>query len=805
MVARTDEDQPNAKGSVTRRTFIGGSTAVVAGAVVSSYAEKAFGELASSDAKIPALLRVSDAIKPGQLFSVNGEWLNASNVKVLVAAGGAESQPANGLTVPVVQTDEQGHFVVARLPQQLPPGLFQVWVRNAAGYSAPIVLNRPRPLFLSEFEAWAGQQLEIVGRNFAPDEYGAHGTPQVRMVNASGECHKATVVLSNPFAITITVPQVETTTYWVEVSTDGVTWWRVPGDERLKVVPVGKDPIGLGVAWADHFHWDRVFNVASRGVPTSGGVDVTAQVQAVVNAAKSAGGGVVYFPAGRYLLSGIALPAGVVLLGAGAQSTTLISTAVGGNFINTSGDGNTAGQHGVGRLRIELKDPDVRPDTFIWLGEPWAQNNNVADLTVRTASNIFVKDVDMNYSLLPPTVTSGQRGIGIVWIAKQRTLCNGCHFKGYRAMPYACLVTNYFTLKDNRFEYSAGAIVNAGSRNFYENNHIIGRREHAFPGDDLHGLFARDRTYMANNVVEGVGTMVCNDGESYCVEVPDANFNYGSVTSASGTTLTVAPQVPLTVPTVQFGTLCVVIVDGRGLGQLRKVTNIDSNTNKITVSEPWDVIPDSSSVFSLQLPLEQVTYYRNVATDCFKGMWFFGNTYDSVQADNTSTDSEGCFMWTVREEVGTFVSGYFARFARNTVTGISSKSQHGGISYDTARYDQNGAYFGTQAYGVEMVDNFISGDPNAVPVDGSTEAPPYPGLTCSGSTYSSQYDGNPVGGDGKNIVMLRNSLTKLTTGITMTHSIYGTVIAENKYTSAVGTFFTDTGSINTLLIDNKEA
>jgi hypothetical protein len=804
MTGRIDEDQRSAGGGLTRRTFLGQSTAVIAGAVVSANGGEALGALSSSDSSVPVLLRASDAVKPGQLFSVNGEWLNSANLEVLVSAREGKTPPKNVLTASIVQTDDQGHFVVATLPPQLAPGIFHVWVKNGAGSSAPIVINQPRPLFLSEFEAWAGQQIKIVGRNFDPGEYGAQGVPRVRLANGT-DYREASVVKHNPYAITITVPAVETTRYWAEVSTDGATWWRMPLDEHLDVVPVGKDPLGLGVAWADHFNWSRAFNVADHGVPTTGGVDVTAQVQAVVDAIKAAGGGVVYFPEGEFRLSGIALPASVVLLGAGVNKSKLISTAVGGNFINSSGDGAKYGRQGISHLTVELEDPDIRPDTFFWLGEQWGQNNNVNDLTVRTASELFVKNVNLNYALVPPPVTSGQRGVGIEWIAKSRALCEDCKFVGYCAVPYINYITNYYTVKRNYFEFCTGVIVDSGSRCFYEDNRVVGQRRHARSTDDLHGLFARDRVYMANNVVEGVGSLGDNnDGEALCVEVPNANFNCGSVTAASVTTLRVNPQVPLVAPLVYFGYLAVAIVDGRGLGQLRRVTNVDSTNNLLTISASWGVVPDTTSVFTLMLPLEQVTYYRNSIRDCWKGLWFFGNTYDSVQAENTSTDSEGIFMWTERNP-GALIPGYFARIARNKIVGISPKSRHGGISCYTGQFDQNGANHRTLAYGFEALDNTISGVPNSVPID-ATEAPPYSGLTVIAAPVPSSFrTRNPVAGFGKNTILSRNQLTKLTTGVTIDHSLYGTLVANNTYTATVTTFLQNQGgNLDTMVFNNKQ-
>jgi hypothetical protein len=166
-------------------------------------------------------------------------------------------------------------------------------------------------------------------------------------------------------------------------------------------------------------------------------------------------------------------------------------------------------------------------------------------------------------------------------------------------------------------------------------------------------------------------------------------------------------------------------------------------------------------------------------------------------------DCEGLLMFTVRDP-GIFIPGYFARFTRNRVVGVSPKSRNGGISYDTGRFDQKGAYCGTMAYGVEMLDNSISGDPKAIPVPHATEAPPYPGLALSAATYSSDFDGNSIGADGKNNVLARNNLSDLSTGVTITHSLYGTVIADNTYTPTVRSFLKDMGSVNTGVMRNRK-
>jgi hypothetical protein len=788
---------------LTRRTFLEQSSAAIVGTVISTQCGNASAISPMRNSQAPVLLRVSDAIKPGQPFSINGEWLDSKKLEILLSTEDGITPAADALRASIIQVDDEGHFIVALLPPQINPGIYFLWVRNHAGCSTSIILNQPRPLFLSEFEAWEGQKIQIVGRNFDPGEYGSKGAPRVRLADG-GNIYEALVVDHNPFAITIMIPRVDPRKYWVDVSTDGLLWRRLPAEEGLSIVPAGKDPLDLGVAWADHFHWGRVFNVVDYGVPITGTVDVTAKVQAVVDTIKRAGGGVVYFPAGKYKLSGISLPADVILRGAGVSKSKLISTAVGGNFIHSTGDGAVYGHQGIAHLTVELDDPNVRPDAFFWLGEPWGKNNNVNDRSARTASELFLKNVNLDYPLSPPTKGAGQRGIGLEWIGKSRALCEDCRFVGYCAVPYINCIGNYYSLKRNYFEYCTGVVVNTGSRCFYENNKLVGRRQYARTEDDLHGLFARDRAYMANNVVEGMGSLGDNnDGEALCVEVPNAYFNCGSVVTGSASALKVSPQVQLEAPLVQFSYLAVAIVDGRGLGQLRRVTGVDSSGNSLSVTPSWDVVPDSTSTFTLILPLDQVTFYRNSIRDCWKGLWFFGNSYDSVQVENTCKDTEGVFVWTERNP-GALIPGYFVRIARNTITGVSPKSRHAGVGCYTGQLDRDVTLRSVMAYEFEALENIISGVPDAKPVN-ATEAPPYSGLAVvAAATRSPLTHGQPAAGSGTNTILYGNHFTSLAAGITIDDSLDGTVIMKNTYAATVPTFLRNKGgNIHTVVLDNE--
>ncbi|HZG57981.1 glycosyl hydrolase family 28-related protein, partial [Paenibacillus sp.] len=750
----------------------------------------------------PVVLKLSDAVSAGKSFTINGYGLRQAELDIAIELDtpGAEpaTPPAGAVHPEIVQKDRNGFFAVAKMPEDAAPGVYNVWVKNSDGWSPAYKMNAVRPLFISEYEAFRGLDIQIAGRNFDGKEFGGATDTKVRLNDGAGRIVDAAVKTVNPYGITFKVEDQPLGEYFVEVSNDGgMNWTRLENGQKLSVLEAGEDPLGLGVAWAADFNWGHRVDVTSYGANPDDTEDDTAAVQQAVDAA-AIGGGVAYFPKGSYYLSTVNLPADVVLLGEDRTETKLIYTGEGGNFINTKDADPTyepiAEKQGVARMTLLLSDPEKRPDSFIWLGQAWG--DSVGDLRLRNANRLFVSEVDISY----PTDTKGStgRGLGLEFVGKERILVQNNRFVGWHATPYITYMGQYYTLKNNLFEFTEGYLVGTATFSFYENNTV--RAVHSELHMESHGMFARSNAYIANNTVENMGDTanVYNDGEAICTEMPGGIFNYGKVLTADSMSITVAPTKNLVNPNLQYGDLSVVITDGRGIGQLRKVESIDKYT--ITVKEPFDIVPDSTSRFSLQAPLDNTTIYNNTVKDNAKGIWLFGNAYDSVVADNTILDSEGIFLYTVRIGDG-MANAYFSRVTGNTVDGISRRSFHGGIGFNTARVD-NAHYYEVDAYSTEILNNAVTGDNTATPRYGITEAPPYGGIYAISATYSSQYDGQGSG-DATNTVIEGNVLSNLKTGIDLTHSIYGQVVKGNVYDATVLTFIEDTGSENTVIEGNR--
>jgi hypothetical protein len=796
---------------------------------------------APPDASPPAIFKLSDAVRPGGYFTLNGHGLGGDALKVMIARSeGGDLPPAptaGAFEAPIVQRGSGGYFVVAQLPPQAEAGAYDVWASNENGFGECRRLNAARPLFLSEKSIAPGFAVSVAGRNFDPAEFGAGGAaPAVRLRAApggsggggepgaggagggsgkpggsggatggeQGAVYAAEVAGFGPYKISFAVgegvPQGE---YAVEVSNDGASWAAVASGQTLSVEAAGEDPLGLGASWAADFGWGNRFDVTDYGAIPDDGGDDTAQAQAAVDAAAQAeGGGVAYFPDGAYRIDTITLPSGVVLLGESQAGTKLVYTGSGGvNLINSLDAAvaeNTAvmERQGVARMTMLLDDPGARPDSFMWLGQGW--KGAFEDKSRRTANRLFAIDVTIDY----PTDSdraSGGRGIGLEFIGRERVIVKGCSFTGYHAQPFITGMSEYYTLEGNYFEFTLGYVVSLSTYFFAEGNHI--RAVHPELNEESHGIFGRSSAYMAENTVENTGAAdnSYNDGEPLAVEVPNGYFNYGRVLAATPLSVTVAPRKALAWPTMDYGELSVAITNGRGMGQLRKVASISGYV--IAVDRPFDVAPDATSAFTLIAPNENATICNNTVINNAKGIWLFGNSFDGLVAGNRSIDSEGIFIWSNRGPDGT-VPDYYTRIAGNELTGASRRTGQSGIGYNTGRSDGSAA-FSVDVYSTEILGNSIAGPAGGSAAGGDTEAPELSGIYCASASYASGYDGDPSFADSMNTIIGGNTLSGLKTGVTLTHSISGQIVAGNRYSETVEAFIADTGSMSTLLAGNE--
>lgn len=333
----------------------------------------------------PVVYKVSEAVLPGDLVNINGYgFRNEDMTKLAVKYAShttdtvAAEPPADAKDMEIVQMDARnGYYLVTELPANATAGLYDIWVTNGIGYAEPITLNAARPLFISEYEAWDGQTIEISGRNLLAGQFGSDAVTKVRLGNTEQK-----IVKNTPYSITFKV-QAPLGTYNVEVSNDnGITWRGLVTDQTLTVVSKGNDPLNIGVAWMDHFAWENSFDVTAYGANGTDEEDDTAVFRDAIAAAKASesNGGVIYVPNGSYYVGELKIPANIVILGESTDGVLLYYNGTGGNMFESSEDGQTVGHQGFANFSIRLSDDNTRPDSFFWLGHAWG--NEAYDVTL---------------------------------------------------------------------------------------------------------------------------------------------------------------------------------------------------------------------------------------------------------------------------------------------------------------------------------------------------------------------------------------------------------------------------------------
>ncbi|MHA6480545.1 carbohydrate-binding protein [Paenibacillus sp. strain BS8-2] len=775
-------------------------------------------------ADAPKIHRMSDAVQAGKTFTITGWDMTATSqdvaIKLDVANTSPATPPVDALHPTIIQSDRKGNYVTVTMPSGATAGVYNVWVKNATGWSAPAKLNAARAIWISEKQAWSGQKITVVGRNFAGSEFGAANGTVVRLKNSSNTVNQ-TIVSSNAYMAEFTISSgMPLGTYDVEITNDGGVHWSKPSSgQQLQVVAAGSDPLGLGVAWAGNFNWANQVNASSYGATPNSGVDETADIQAAIDAAgANPNGGVVYLADGTYRITSLHLSRKVVLRGQSRAGTILQYIGTGGA---TAIDSKTNfGQVGIANLTVTIAPGHTsRPDIFLILGSPWEVLDGSGNPTYpagnvlqRTAEQMFLKGVKIDYDL-GTNGAPGQRGFPMMTLGKERFLVADSDFRGFAGYAHN-YVNQYSSFTNSYMEFSFGVYVNTAEYYIATGNTLIG---HTAVNAEKHGLSVRANNYLADNTIIGMRSVASglvdghdNDGEAIMSEAPSGYFNYGTVSSASGLNVTVSADRALVAPTVMYSYPAIQIIDGTGLGQLRRVTGISGNT--ITVDRIWDKMPDNTSKWTLITPNEHTTAYNNTITDNDKGIWLFGNAYDSVVANNTFLDSEGVFIWSVNVKNGNesnLSPNYFNKVKGNVLTGVSPLSKNSGVGVASERFDNGGGhYYAVQAFGNEFRDNDLTGT-NETPVGNSiTEAPSYnTGIYVSAADIG-YYDGNndvTVSGDTTNTIVEDNTVRNKQYAVTLTHSSYGTVLAGNKTANVTSAFVNNTGAHNTYNANNAGA
>lgn len=752
--------------------------------------------VAETNAETPILWGISDAVKPNETVTLTGYNLYADDLLVAYAPwdgnepgvfdeGAAPSGCRFFEKEELSAIDEEnGAGLSLILPQSLSCGKYDFWVRANGKWSNGLTLNAVRPLYINQEGSYAGLPIEIVGRNFFASEYGVEtgndiANITVKLVrvadldgNAVGSSDSYVVPVqdgvrytaeesvtgeeiakSNPYKITFETPDVTNYgTYEIYVSTDGVDYRGLEEPQQLVIYEkkaqawdetvfgtisgnthVGNDPLDLHSYWAQDLNYSKVKTISKNTELTASLLATT--IQTYTNQLASTGG-VLYFPEGSYYLTGTtAFADNVIWVGAGADKTKI--------YYHTTGEGggswlkaDNVSNIGFARMTFTQTqttiDNKVYPDAVLGLNDTSKTiSDGVIDVSLQQSQNKFVSDVVFDF---PLAVNDTQRRVCDFSGAKNFVFQNVKYTGG--AYGISCGVYQYTNIRNAQFSCDASnTVMNVHSNYAFLENVSYEKQNHG------HGISLRNNASISNSLVRNIGTAEesANVGEPLVFEGASGYFQTGNIVTATNRTFTVkktgGSDVNATTSSLRWGNFAVHIVSGKGAGQIRyfKRTPTETDTYELLDSEEdWKVIPDSTSHYTIIVPMHHATVYRFNAENCAKGLYLYSQLYDAVVAECKLVNTEGILLYSVSSpQNGRINADSQVRIVNNYVEGVSSGTNKGGINIrldTTYRSDSLGGVT-YKGYGTYIQD---------VTVRGNTVVDATPSESFTGQTISEQ-------------------------------------------------------------------
>jgi len=592
----------------------------------------------AEDVSQPAVVWFSAPVGPGETAMVHGAgWAKDTTVLLDAEAGGEPGLPPPAAALrseggplrklrPVNVTPTCVSFVV---PKGLPQGSYQCRIESGGKTSDPFVLNEPGPWWVQG--DW--------GREASPDGW----------VRVLGRClsfgGRAKLVLKNGNRV-------------VDLKLDSQDQWALAASLPAELSPGLYDVFvhngyggaggwrragGIRIAPHEEVWQKQVFDVRDYGAVPNDRVFDTPAVKAALDAAANNGGGIVYFPRGRYQITAtLEVPRFTLLRGEALELSQLYwpdteappealirgSDSFGiqalfisaGNYLNgivseSRGETNS-GNITLRRLRVRLlRDQYVSAEERV-------RRDGLPGFAFRIAGDfVRVEDCD-------------------------------CFASG--SMNFTFAVRNSIIAR-NSFRDGGGYL--AGCENLiFERNLITNGANSLGPGR----LYSRN-LYWAQNRVE---RNFKHDREAMTLDGGGHSYQ-GVLAACESTRMTLAPKRMAwrhgPAHWINGGTL---VMDGRGAGQLRRIRSIDNNV--VEIDRPWTIEPDGESKVMISCFRERHIFAHNHIEDATVALQLYGSMIECVVASNTCARAGGFHSYGMYKGGGPEPS-WFVQFLDNEI------------------------------------------------------------------------------------------------------------------------------------------
>jgi hypothetical protein len=553
------------------------------------------------------------------------------------------SKPPKGSTkVNIIDTDPRGQIVTVDFNQNyngeslfdamLGPDM--IWARNGDGYSKVWRVKAAQVWFVYPEKANPGQRIRIIGRNINAKLVAIN--PKSGQPIFLGGVQPGRMAMYEASALLPANVKPGKYQLYVHNGTCGDVGWSEPIDLTIQPKP---KPV------------TNILNVRDFGAKGDSTADDTAAIKLALAKAAKLAPAIVYFPPGRYPIhQTLLIRSGVTLKGSGMYNSTICVSP-------------------ERPLRFDIPVGAVKLNS--WFTERMAKTKAAPMLWM--SSNTQLMDLGF---------TDGPGVQQVAYVGH-----DNCHIIRCRmympSAPFSAVCVEWgsygFVMKDCEVEALRGCLyVRHGP---HEQLYIGGNKFRATsPGlIDTNNLFVRafDRSIIENNTsrdadrnfIEQVGHASAYhsilQGNSWFNNIPRRHNSgenmyesgssqwHGNVVRATANTLTVAGT-PFAVTPAKIATwqtayeTFVLIIDGRGLGQYRKVVSFTPNT--LTLEKPWDVVPDSSTYVTVGRASVETLWVDNTEEHTANWTAWWGNCWGNVIDGQILRDGEGIYLWAFDNE-----------------------------------------------------------------------------------------------------------------------------------------------------------
>jgi hypothetical protein len=582
----------------------------------------------------PIVFWFNDPVGPDQTILVTGADLDAVTAATVTRAPEAGMSPTPELAATLLQINAQSLKIV--LPAELAPGIFRVKLHHADG-NETIDVNLPT-IYWSQGDlgdaATPGGWIQIFGRNILRRPERA----QLLLVSDdTGAELTAPLIQGDIWRARFDTPkQIKPGDYRLRLSNgDGAFDQRVDaGRIQIRTNPPAPAP---------------TFTVTDYGATGDGKKDSTAAIRTTIDAAKAAGGGIVFIPRGRYMMSEeLSIPPGVSLRGERADLVNLFwpdmcnppgslirgtshfaiedltiyasnhRHIISGGFMG--GDFEAPGARDISIRRVRIRASAYRglmnaEETFRRMTEQRPTLSDSPPATIRlSGKHLEVVDCDIVGSGMSLRLFKATDAV-----VSRNLLANG------RGGYYSILGSRHVIFEDN--VVSAADLQATGGAFGTLSRWVSSSEDIFFGGNTVRGIYGEDR--------EGVTT----DGPG--------GYYFGRAESTAADRLSLTDEWKAAPVSPFWSGAVVMVINGRGAGQFARIrepaNQAESPPRTLLIDRPLAVPLDSSSVVTITQAQQNYLIVGNSFEDTGVAAQSFGTAINHVIAGNRATRSSGFY------------------------------------------------------------------------------------------------------------------------------------------------------------------